>query len=94
MPDSTLTTTTPDGRDTTRPVPPSWASVAPLLQRWQIALVPYLDGTWDVRVFGSQHRAAEVVAAVRFADLPQAIWEVSQRCEAQAAEPAAGEEGG
>ena len=93
MPDTTLTTTTPDGTTTVRPVPPSWASVAPLLQRWQMALVPYTDRSWDVYSGYNDHSLPRHDArGVPFAALPQAIAiaDVAARC---AAEAALGEEG-
>ena len=47
MPD-TLTTQSPNEPPETRPVPPSWATVAPLLARWQMALLPGRDLGWTV----------------------------------------------
>ena len=61
-----------------------WATVAPLLQRWQMALVPAPDGSWDVLAGSSRmggvlppHDARHVSCAA----LPQAIWDLSRRCE-------------
>lgn len=62
----------------------SWATVAPLLARWQIALVPQRDRTWDLvsgypRACGLPVHGA---LGVLFADVPQAILDVAARCEA------------
>lgn len=82
--EGTLTTTTPDGVSTTRPVPPSWASVAPLLARWSMALVPYGDGTWDVHAgYPSVGLPQATARVVPFAALPQAIADVAARCVAE-----------
>ena len=86
--DGTLRATTP----TSTPVPPSWATVAPLLARWQMLLLPTQDRSWDVcsgwpRLCGLPRHAAR---GVPFAALPQAIQDVAARCEADAA----GEGGG
>jgi hypothetical protein len=92
MPDATLTTQQPGQQPVVRPVPPSWATVAPLLQRWQIALVPHRDGTldqvqgglWDVLATcpGAVLPAQEAYR-VPFARLPQAIADVAARCAAE-----------
>lgn len=82
MTDGTLTTTTPDGVSTTRPVAPSWASVAPLLARWQMALVPHRDGQWDVLAgFVESWRPHHDARCIPFAALPQAIADVAAQCE-------------
>ena len=62
----------------------TWASVAPLLERWQMALIPHDDLTWDVFSGYTPHHRLPIHDARRvpFSGLPQAIWEVSQRCEA------------
>lgn len=74
--------------------PPSWASVAPLIARWQMALVPLAPGTWHVlpnypHALALPRHLGET--AVPFEGLPQAIADVAARCEATAA-LAAGEE--
>lgn len=85
-PQGTLTTTTPAGVSTTRPVPPSWASVAPLLERWQMALVPYRDRLWDVIACAAGSKSQGIARRVPFAALPQAIADVAAQCEARAGE--------
>ena len=78
---------------------PRWDQVAPLLQRWQIALVPHRDGAWDVLAgfdrpgsrpwIGVQGRPGQALSGVQearyvaFAQLPQAIADVAARCEAE-----------
>jgi hypothetical protein len=87
MPDATLTTTTPASGTTTRPVPPSWATVAPLLARWQIALAPHRDGSWDVlATFPGANLPVHEAWRVPFARLPEAIAAVAAQCEAAAKE--------
>ena len=84
--DATLTTTTPAGASTTRPVPPSWASVAPLLARWQMALIPARDGLWDVLAgFVTSWMPHHDARRVPFAQLPAAIAALAARCEAESA---------
>jgi hypothetical protein len=72
-----------------------WSDVAPLLQRWQMALLPQPDGTWDVQPgypSVGPHRDGgrswwwRLAVNVPFAELPQAIQEVSRRCEAEKGE--------
>jgi hypothetical protein len=79
---ASLTTQQPGQPPVVRPVPPSWATVAPLLERWQIALAPHRDGTWDVVAFhtgiGPPHDARQVP----FARLPQTIADLAAQCEA------------
>lgn len=63
----------------------TWQDVAPLLQRWQMALVPSPDGSWDV--LAGYSRMGGVLPPhdarnVSFADLPQAIADVAAQCEA------------
>lgn len=80
---NTITTTTPDGTTTQRPISPSWASVAPLLARWQIALLPQPGGAWNL-VSGSPRACGLPVhgaTGVAFAAVPQKIREVAARCE-------------
>lgn len=70
MPDATLTTQQPNQPPHTRPVPPSWASVAGLLERWQMALVPHRDGCWDVLAgFVSHYLPHHAARRVPFAPL-------------------------
>ena len=85
--DGTLTTQIPGQSPHTSPISPSWASVAPLLERWQIALMPQRDRSWDLvsgfpRACGLPVHGA---TAVLWAALPQAIADVAARCEAAAA---------
>jgi hypothetical protein len=86
MPEATLTTQAPGQPPHTRPVPPSWASVAPLLERWQMALVPHLDRVWEVIAFagGSGPRAS--AHRVPWPEVPQAIVDLAARCEAATGE--------
>ena len=60
----------------------TWASVAPLLARWQMALVPHRDGTWDVLAGFDRLSGVQEARAVPWADVPQAITDVAARCEA------------
>jgi hypothetical protein len=84
MTDTILPTQTPDQPPQTRPVPPSWASVAPLLARWQIALVPHPDGTWDVRAFGVPLVPPYGCHHVRWGDVPQVVTAVAAWCAQEA----------
>jgi len=69
----------------------TWTTVAPLLARYAIALLPQADGSWDVHP-GYQvtphtpvwHRGAWWREAVNvpFAELAAAIVDVAARCEA------------
>lgn len=61
----------------------TWCDVAPLLARWQIALVPETDGTWDARAFGVPLVPPYGCHHVRFADLPQVIAAVAAWCAAE-----------
>lgn len=62
----------------------SWATVAPLVQRWQMALVPRSDGTWDVLAcFPDAGPPVHEVERVPFAGLPQAIQDLAARCAAE-----------
>ncbi|HSF31903.1 MAG TPA: hypothetical protein VLK82_15675 [Candidatus Tectomicrobia bacterium] len=90
---NTLTTQSPGQPPQTRPIPPSWAEVAPLLARWQMALIPYADRSWDVLAGYPRGWTGPMpsIYGVPFAGLPQAILEVSQRCEAAAAGAGEGE---
>ena len=62
----------------------TWATVAPLLARWQMAVLPHLDGSWDVvgwyRLAG---RRPPQRLAVAWPDVPQAIADVAARCQAE-----------
>jgi hypothetical protein len=84
MPDTI--TTTPTSSEPWRPVPPSWATVAPLLQRWQMALIPYPDGSWDL--LAGYPRGWDgprlQVHGVAFADVPQMVAYLAEQCSAAA----------
>lgn len=62
----------------------TWNDVAPLLARYQIALVPHPDGRWDVTAFGVPLVPPYGCHHVRFADVPQVIAAVAAWCEADA----------
>ena len=82
---NTLTTQTPGQPPETRPVPPSWATVAPLLERWQMALIPQHDGTWHLIANYPLALSLEVhlgATSVPFDHLPQIIADVAARCAA------------
>jgi hypothetical protein len=58
----------------------TWDEVLPLLERWQIALVPHPDRSWDVLAFGVPFVPPQDVRGVAFAGLPQAIKDLAARC--------------
>jgi hypothetical protein len=86
MPDNTLTTQIPGQPPETRPVPPSWATVAPLLARWQIALVPHPEGTWDVfpNQTGLLRLRLHPPAPLPWREVPQAIADLAAQYAAAA----------
>jgi hypothetical protein len=61
---------------------PAWNDVAPMLERWQIALVPHADRSWDVLAFLAGVGPQVDARHIDFAALPQAIAAVAARCEA------------
>jgi transcriptional regulator with XRE-family HTH domain len=64
----------------------TWASVAPLIARWQIALVPHRDGTWDVLAGFDRLSGVHDAHHVAWPDVPQTIADLAARCEAAAGE--------
>lgn len=61
----------------------TWTDVAPLLARWQIALVPHFDRTWDVLAGYSDYTLPlQGDYRVPFRDVPAAIAQVAARCAA------------
>ena len=82
MSDATLSTQQPGQPPHTRPVPPSWATVAPLLERWQIALLPAAPGLWTVTSGWPSATGLPRYAERRvpFHALPAAIAAVAARC--------------
>lgn len=62
----------------------TWASVAPLLARWQMALLPFPDRSWDVHAGYPVRWTGPRLSlyGIAWADLPQAIADVAARCEA------------
>lgn len=77
-----IRTTPPTGTH----APPSWVTVAPLLARWQMALIPHDDRSWDVLAGYPRGWTGPIrsVYGVAFAVLPAAIADVAARCEAAA----------
>lgn len=69
--------------------PVTWQDVAPLLERWRLAVFPNPDGTWDVLTgyAGGASGCLLRVTARCWTDVPQAIADVAAQC-------AAGEGGG
>lgn len=67
---------------------PTWATVAPLLARWRMALVPQHDGTWDVLTGYDSRLLRRVFDArqVPWNQVPQTIMDLAARCEAAAGE--------
>ena len=67
--------------------PATWDDVAPLLARWQMALVPHRDGSWDVlATFPGATPPVHEAYRVPFDRLPEAIVSVAARCEADTRE--------
>lgn len=64
----------------------TWQDVAPLLQRWQMALAPAPDRSWDVLAGWPRGGGLPRLdtRAVPWAQLPAAIAALAARCEAQA----------
>lgn len=62
----------------------TWNDVAPLLHRWRIALIPWEDGRWDVLTGYDSGMTVPVYDArgVSWAQVPQTIWDLAERCEA------------
>jgi hypothetical protein len=68
----------------------TWNDVAPLLERYQIALVPHPDRSWDVLAFLPDLGPHVDARRVDFAALPAVIAAVAARCAADAAAGKAG----
>lgn len=64
----------------------TWQDVAPLLQRWQMALWPVGDGWWEVHTGYLEGWTQPCYSKrVPFARLPEALLALAARCEAEEA---------